>query len=72
MVVDGALLVRAVPGADVTIKGLRVMNAGWRWQALEEGEVATEEERIRSAGCCVGGGGGGSLGVCGSGGEGSG
>lgn len=34
--VDGALVVRAVPGAKVTIDGLAVSNAGWKWASLEQ------------------------------------
>lgn len=29
------------------IQGLRVDNAGWRWQPLAEGEPAREEDTIR-------------------------
>ena len=48
--VDGALVVRAVAGAKVTIGKLNVKNAGWEWRPLAEGESATEEERIRWGG----------------------
>jgi UDP-sugar pyrophosphorylase len=34
--VDGALVVRAVPGARVVIDGLTVSNAGWSWTPTEE------------------------------------
>lgn len=34
--VDGALVVKAVPGAHVVIDGLTVSNAGWKWTPLEE------------------------------------
>ncbi len=34
--VDGALVVRAAPGAQVVIDGLTVSNAGWTWTPLEE------------------------------------
>lgn len=34
--VDGALVVRAVPGARVVIDGLTVSNAGWQWTPLEQ------------------------------------
>lgn len=34
--VDGALMVRAVPGARVVIDGLTVSNAGWSWTPTEE------------------------------------
>ncbi|KXZ48443.1 hypothetical protein GPECTOR_28g853 [Gonium pectorale] len=47
VVVRGALVVRAVPGARVKLGGLTVENAGWVWQPLAEGEAAPEEERIR-------------------------
>ncbi|GLC50653.1 hypothetical protein PLESTB_000403900 [Pleodorina starrii] len=46
LVVRGALVVRAVEGAEVALGPLRVDNAGWDWQPLE-GEAASEEERIR-------------------------
>lgn len=29
--VDGALVVKAAPGAHVTIDGLTVSNKGWQW-----------------------------------------
>ncbi len=34
--VEGALVVRAVRGAHVTIDGLSVSNAGWTWTPLEQ------------------------------------
>lgn len=34
--VDGALVVKAVPGAHVVIDGLSVSNAGWSWTPLEK------------------------------------
>lgn len=34
--VDGALVVRAVPGARVVLDGLSVSNAGWEWAPLDE------------------------------------
>jgi UDP-sugar pyrophosphorylase len=37
--VDGALVVRAVPGARVVIDGLTVSNAGWQWTTLEQVRV---------------------------------
>ncbi|GAB4817370.1 hypothetical protein N2152v2_004416 [Parachlorella kessleri] len=43
----GALVIKAPAGADVVVSGLSVDNAGWRWEALQEGEQAPEEERIR-------------------------
>eukprot|EP00198_Chlamydomonas_reinhardtii_P000981 XP_001690316.1 UDP-N-acetylglucosamine-pyrophosphorylase [Chlamydomonas reinhardtii] len=45
--VDGALVVRAAPGARVTLGPLAVSNRGWTWAPLAEGEAASEEERIR-------------------------
>ncbi len=45
--VRGALVVRAAPGARVTVGRLTVDNKGWSWQPLEDGEAAPEEERIR-------------------------
>jgi UDP-sugar pyrophosphorylase len=34
--VDGALVIRAVPGAAVEVDGLTVSNAGWAWMPLEQ------------------------------------
>lgn len=34
--VDGALVVKAAPGAKVVIDGLAVSNAGWKWTPLEQ------------------------------------
>ena len=34
--VDGALVVRAVPGARVVIDGLTVSNKGWSWTPLKQ------------------------------------
>uniref|UniRef100_A0A061SAF4 UTP-monosaccharide-1-phosphate uridylyltransferase n=1 Tax=Tetraselmis sp. GSL018 TaxID=582737 RepID=A0A061SAF4_9CHLO len=45
--VDGAFVLRAVPGAEVVISNLTVTNKGWVWQALEEGEEAPEHLKIR-------------------------
>jgi len=42
---DGALVVRVVPGADVTIRNLRVSNTGWEFGELTGGEP--EELAIR-------------------------
>ncbi|GLI66614.1 hypothetical protein VaNZ11_010538 [Volvox africanus] len=47
LVVRGALVVRAVAGAKVDLGPLTVDNAGWIWEPLEEGEAASEEDRIR-------------------------
>jgi UDP-sugar pyrophosphorylase len=46
---DGALVVRAVPGARVTIRRLAVRNAGWALTALspEEAAAAAPPVRIR-------------------------
>mmetsp|Transcript_13425 Transcript_13425/g.32803 ORF Transcript_13425/g.32803 Transcript_13425/m.32803 type:complete len:805 (-) Transcript_13425:652-3066(-) len=45
--VAGALVVRAVPGAKVTVGALKVANAGWVWFPLKDSDPAPEEERIR-------------------------
>ncbi|KAL6747103.1 nucleotide-diphospho-sugar transferase [Haematococcus lacustris] len=45
--VAGALVIRAVAGAEVEVQQLSVSNAGWVWWPLQEGEPAREEERIR-------------------------
>ncbi len=45
--VQGALVIRAAPGAKVHVGALAVRNAGWAWQPLAEGQPAKEEERIR-------------------------
>lgn len=34
--VEGALVVRAVPGAKVVVDGLSISNAGWEWAAGEQ------------------------------------
>jgi len=45
---DGALVVKAVPGAVVTIEKLAVKNAGWRWELIDEKDPAIPEvDRIR-------------------------
>jgi UDP-sugar pyrophosphorylase len=45
---DGALLIRAAPGARVIIKGLRVCNLGWVLEALEEDDVEADPvEKMR-------------------------
>lgn len=43
----GALVIRAVSGAKVTVKGLEVENGGWEWVPLVYGEEASEEEKMR-------------------------
>jgi UDP-sugar pyrophosphorylase len=48
--VDGALVVRAVPGARVVVGPMRVCNAGWEWRALPEGGgggAVREEDAMR-------------------------
>ncbi len=47
--VSGALVIRAVPGAKVHVRALKVANEGWTWQPLQEGERAPEELLIRCA-----------------------
>ena len=46
---DGALIVRAGPGARVVLRGLVVRNAGYEWRALtgDAFAAAPEEERVR-------------------------
>ena len=45
---DGTLIVRAVPGAHVHLKGLVVKNRGWALEPLKEGgRRAPEELRVR-------------------------
>jgi UDP-sugar pyrophosphorylase len=44
---DGALVVDTAPEAHLTIDGLRVQNAGWKWQALKPDKPMTEEQFIR-------------------------
>jgi hypothetical protein len=34
--VDGALVVRAVPGAKVVLDGLTVSNQGWNWTPIDK------------------------------------
>ena len=43
---DGALVVQACDGANVTIEG-RISNKGWEWQELEDGKEYPEEVTIR-------------------------
>jgi len=40
-------VIRAAPGARVTVDNLTVNNKGWEWKALEEGEQAEEYVAIR-------------------------
>ena len=47
LVLDGALVVDAVPGASVTIDGLSVDNSGWKWMALKPDKPMKEEWAIR-------------------------
>jgi UDP-sugar pyrophosphorylase len=58
--VEGALVVRAVPGARVVIDGLSVSNAGWSWTPTDEvgvcqGVLLVDVETARFEqlwGCC--------------------
>lgn len=50
--VDGALVVDAVPGAAVTVDGLAVRNAGWRFIELDDAKPASEELRMRGFKLC--------------------
>jgi UDP-sugar pyrophosphorylase len=45
LVLDGALVIKACAGANVTVKGLTVKNKGWRWVAC--GEDAGEVDKLR-------------------------
>ena len=45
LVLDGALVIKACAGANVTVKGLTVKNKGWRWVAC--GEDAGEVDTLR-------------------------
>ena len=47
LVLDGTLLVDAVPEAQVTIDGLSVNNEGWRWMGLKPNKPMTENMAIR-------------------------
>ena len=47
LVLDGALIVKAVAGASVQIRGLAVTNAGWEYVPLAEGEEVPEHLTIR-------------------------
>ena len=42
---SGALIIKACPGAHVTVKGLKVENKGWKWVPC--GEDADEIDRLR-------------------------
>ena len=44
---DGALIVQAVPGAKVHLRGIQVRNRGWKLTELEDGDVCPEELAIR-------------------------
>jgi hypothetical protein len=37
------------PGAHLTVDGLALRNAGWKWQALNPAKPMTEEQAIRRA-----------------------
>lgn len=43
----GTLVVETAPEARLTIDGLKVQNAGWKWQALNPDKPMTEEQFIR-------------------------
>ena len=47
LALQGALVVRVCRGAKVTIRKLRVANAGWAFEELAEGEAAPEQLAIR-------------------------
>ncbi|MBN1606820.1 MAG: UTP--glucose-1-phosphate uridylyltransferase [Polyangiaceae bacterium] len=47
LVLDGALVVRAVPGARVVIRGLVVRNRGWEVTELEEATDSSDSRAIR-------------------------
>jgi len=47
LAVEGALVVRLCRGAKVTVRRLRVANAGWAFEELAEGEAAPEQLAIR-------------------------
>lgn len=40
-------------GAHVTVDGLALKNAGWKWQALNPNKPMTEEQAIRCAHAAV-------------------
>lgn len=42
-----------VAGAHVTVDGLALKNAGWKWQALNPNKPMTEEQAIRCAHAAV-------------------
>lgn len=44
---DGALIITAVPGANVTVRRLRVANAGWPIVPLAPGASSPDWVRIR-------------------------
>lgn len=44
---DGALVIKAVAGAKVTVKGLKVSNAGWSLVPLQAGEPVPDYLKIR-------------------------
>ena len=44
---EGSLVVDAVAGADLHIRGLQVENEGWRWMGLNPKKPMTEVQAIR-------------------------
>jgi hypothetical protein len=52
--VDGALVVKAVPGARVVIDGLSVSNAGWSWTPLEQVRAGVARRCWYTCGCLFG------------------
>lgn len=43
MDLDGALVIRAAPGAKVVVKSLRVKNAGWQIEEASDAECQADE-----------------------------
>ena len=44
---DGALVIETKSNAKVVVDGLKVRNAGWKWQALKPHKPMTEEQAMR-------------------------
>ena len=44
---DGALTIKAAPGARVTVRRLRVVNAGWELVPLAPGAAVPDSLKIR-------------------------
>jgi UDP-sugar pyrophosphorylase len=44
---NGTLVIHAVPGANVTVDGLKVQNKGWSFEELKDGQKVDQKYEIR-------------------------